>query len=78
MSLPYGRVLLFSVEAIYNRAAKPLAFWPFLMFFVSMPYGRVLLFSVEASYNRFAKPVAFWPFLLFPTFNPVQVMVAEK
>ena len=78
MCLPYGRVLLFSVEASYNQFAKPVAFWPFLLFFMSLPYRRVLLFSVETNYNRFAKPVAFWPFLLFPTFNPVQVMAAEK
>ena len=65
MSLPYGRVLLFSVEASYNRFAKPVAFWPFLLFFVNLLYGRVLLFSVEAGYNRIAKPVAFGRYCCF-------------
>ena len=64
MSLPYGRILLFSVEASYAQRAKPVAFGRSCCFFMSLPYGRVLLFSVETSYNRVAKPVAFWPFLL--------------
>ena len=59
MCLPYGRVLLFSVETGYAQRAKPVAFWPFLLFFCESAIWACFAFSVVTGYAQRAKPVAF-------------------